>query len=509
MEFLALIAAGMVGRFCSHLGGGGFAWIDSLCRGGHNTIASELGPMLSTNAHFYFPGSDDFTQATARWSSLNAPSVTVVVDVATENDVVETVKYANAHNAPFLTYSTGHGSISSLKAVQGGILIRLTRLNSVSIADDGDTATFGGGVRSKQVTDALWAKGKQTVTGICECVSMLGPGLGGGHGILQGRHGLIADQFVSLKMVLADGSLATIHQKSDLWWAMKGAGHNFGIVTSVTSKIYDIQKEGQWSYQSFIFAHDKVEGVYQAINDNLLKDGTQPVDLIHFSLFLNKPEVDSDHAVVLLFIFREGVEAIEAKYADSFSRIDPIVTTSGKGTYKDISRWVGNTNNSPACQKIGLANTFFSLYLQKYNTTAQRAAFDLFSRVTRENPAFNKSVALFQGYTVQGVQAIPSESTAFPYRDANLLVSVITGYEPAGAKRDAEAHAYGERMRQIWFEGSGQEKVVKVYVNSAFGAEDPQSWYGYEPWRLERLRKLKDKYDPDRRFNFYAPFTKD
>jgi FAD/FMN-containing dehydrogenase len=137
------------------------------------------------------------------------------------------------------------------------------------------------------------------VTGGCECVSLLGPALGGGHGWLQGSHGLVADQFVSLRMVLADGSITTVDSSSDLWWAVKGAGHNFGIVTSVTSKIYDVSNGGVWSYASFIFQHDKVEGVYNAINQNLLKNGTQPVDLINYSFFYNDGLLDPDHVRTL------------------------------------------------------------------------------------------------------------------------------------------------------------------------------------------------------------------
>lgn len=80
----------------------------------------------------------------------------------------------------------------------------MNRLSSIEIAEDGSTAEIGGGTLSKTVTDTLWAAGKQAVTGGCECTSILGLGLGGGHGILQGRHGLISDQFVSMNIVLAD-----------------------------------------------------------------------------------------------------------------------------------------------------------------------------------------------------------------------------------------------------------------------------------------------------------------
>lgn len=122
------------------------------------------------------------------------------------------------------------------------------------------------------------------MTGLCECTSILGPGLGGGHGVLQGHYGLVLDQFVSMNVVLADGSLQTIDENSDLWWAMKGAGHNFGIVTSVTSKIYDIQHR-DWAYQSFTFTGDKIEGLFEAINAHLLKNGTQPVGVVNYGFF--------------------------------------------------------------------------------------------------------------------------------------------------------------------------------------------------------------------------------
>lgn len=171
-----------------------------------------------------------------------------------------------------------------------GIEIDLKQLSSVVVNSDG-TATFGGGTMSKTVTDELWAAGKQTVTGTCECVSLMGPALGGGHGWLQGHHGLVADQFVSMNVVLADGSLTTIDSSSDLFWAMKGAGHNFGIVTSLTSKIYDIQYSN-WAIVTFTFSGTKVDSVYQAANDYLLKNGTQPAGVINWSYWLNIPSVD-------------------------------------------------------------------------------------------------------------------------------------------------------------------------------------------------------------------------
>ncbi|KAJ5629512.1 hypothetical protein N7528_003169 [Penicillium herquei] len=505
MEFIVVAAASLMQGVCNNLSPDhtpGF--IHSLCNRGD--IATDLGAHLSSGANIWVPGSSNFDIATTRWSALDAPNISIVVEVATEDDVAATVKYANANNLPFLAYNGGHGAIETLNAVENGIQIWLNQLDSVSISEDGQTATFGGGVKSKHVTDALWAAGKQTVTGGCECTSLLGPGLGGGHGFLQGWHGLISDQFVSLNMVLANGSQITVDQDSELWWAVKGAGHNFGIVTSVTSKIYDVPDDGLWSYKSYFFTHDKVEELYDAINRYLLKDGKQPVDLINYSFFFNYPDVDPTHPLIAFFILRQGVEAIEEEYAAPFDKLGPVLSMGDKGTYNDLPMWTSNAEDSPPCQKSGLANVRFPVDLQTYNPTTQRLAFDTFSNFTQRFPAFNNSLFLFEGYSLQGVQSIDDESTAFAHREANLLVAPLIIYQPTDKERDAQGMEFGENLRQIVFQGSGQDEMFS-YVNYAFGNEGPEAWYGYEPWRLERLRSLKAKYDPNGRFNFYAPFS--
>jgi FAD/FMN-containing dehydrogenase len=137
------------------------------------------------------------------------------------------------------------------------------------------------------------------VTGTCECVSFLGPALGGGHGWLQGHHGLVSDQFTSMNMVLANGDMVTINSTSDLWWGMQGAGHNFGIVTSVTTKIYDIVQPN-WAIETIIFSGDKVEAIYEAANKHILQNGSQSSDIINWSYWLNDATLDTKQVRPLL-----------------------------------------------------------------------------------------------------------------------------------------------------------------------------------------------------------------
>lgn len=177
---------------------------------------------------------------------------------------------------------------------------------------------------------------------------------------------------------------------------------------------------------------------------------------------------------------------------------------SGSGTLKDLPAWTGNANESPPCQKNGDVNILrFPIDLQSYSIKAQRAAFDKFAKVTSEIPQLNRSMFLFEGYSLQGVKAVPANSTASPFRDDNLLVAPLIIYR-SNPKLDSTAIDFGEDLRQILFQESG-ETELRAYVNYAFGEEQPKNWYGYELWRLKKLKALKDKYDPQRKFSFYAP----
>ncbi|KAI0139092.1 FAD binding domain protein [Hypoxylon sp. NC0597] len=501
MEFIPAAIAWALSSSCQNIPGSN--WFGGLCPRGVD--AGELSSRLSSSAQVYLPGSDGFTTATARWSALDVPGVNVAVLPGIEDDVAEIVKYANERKVPYLAVTGGHGAITTVGKMQNGIEIWMHQLSSVNISSDSNTATIGGGTLSKTVTDVLWASGKQTVTGGCECTSILGPALGGGHGFLQGRHGLTSDQLVALNMVLSDGTTQTVDKNSDLWWAVQGAGHNFGIVTSATLKIYDVQYR-DWAYASFLFTSDNVEDLYDRINKYLLKNGTQPVDVINYSFFFNFPDIDPTKPVIMFYILQEGVTAVDTTYTTPFNELGPIATDAAGGSYTDLPAWTGNANGSPPCQKAGLVNIRFPIDIESYNIAAQRKAYDLFASTTQEIPALNNSLFLFEGYSLQGVKAIPQESTAFPFRGDNLLLSPLIIYAPADLDLDKAAVKLGHDLRQILYEGTGRDEL-HTYVNYAFGDETTENWYGYEQWRQERLLALKNKYDPSRKFSFYGPIA--
>lgn len=119
----------------------------------------------------------------------------------------------------------------------------------------------------------------------------MGPALGGGFGRYQGYFGLVLDNLISMNVVIADGSLITVSAQShpELYWGMRGAGHNFGIVTSFNYKIHD-QPTVSWFVQTLIFTGDKLEGFFGKLNA-LAANGTQPVELVTYAVFTIEPKI--------------------------------------------------------------------------------------------------------------------------------------------------------------------------------------------------------------------------
>jgi FAD/FMN-containing dehydrogenase len=137
----------------------------------------------------------------------------------------------------------------------------------------------------------------------------MGPGLGGGHGRYQGFYGLIIDGLISMNVVLADGSAITISNTShpDLWWAMRGAGHNFGIVTSFHAEIHK-RTVDEWYITEFVFTQDQLESVFEVLNSQQ-QNGGQPKELMNYGVFTWASEfsttevsVGSSHSTSTLMI---------------------------------------------------------------------------------------------------------------------------------------------------------------------------------------------------------------
>ena len=121
---------------------------------------------------------------------------------------------------------------------------------------------------------------------------MVGPALGGGHGVQQGVYGLISDSVINMNVVLANGTAITVSETShaDLWWAMRGAGHNFGIVTSFEMKIYPANIK-TYFHRTYVFRGDMLEPLFEELN-KFHNNGTLTSQMIGaFGVYTMLPDV--------------------------------------------------------------------------------------------------------------------------------------------------------------------------------------------------------------------------
>jgi hypothetical protein len=470
-----------------------------------NTSAlAELRPLLSPEASIFTPCSSEFTGLISRWREYLAPSIAAVVQVATEKDVQQVVRLAGKFNIPFVARAGGHGATESLANAKNAFQIDFRKMNQVKLSADGKTATIAGGATVKQVIDGLAAVGKRAVTGICECVGLTAPILGGGHGWLQGQYGLAADQVVSARLVLPNGELITVSDTSnpDLFWAIRGAGHNFGLVTEWEYRVYDAPTDHQWSYEIFIYSQDKLEALYELANKML---PGQPAEATHWGYIVQVAEIDPDHPILWFAIIYDGPTETAREYAKPLHDIGPIMVQAGEGTLHDLAAVTFQDQDGAGCA-YGLTSLRYPIGLKSYNVAAVRKVYNHIDETFKKVPEIAGSFFLLEGYSTQAVQAVDAASTAFPHREDEILVTSYVQYKP-NASIDPIAQEFGETLRGFLLEASDDPDHLRAYVNYANGDEPLQAVYGWEDWRLKKLRELKKQWDPKNEMKYYVPFV--
>jgi hypothetical protein len=383
----------------------------------------------------------------------------------------------------------------------------MANIRNIEIQPDGKSAWFGGGTYDGQVSRYLWEQGYVTTTGSCDCVSMMGPGLGGGHGRHEGLYGMIIDNVRQLNVVLANGSWIRVNETNhaDLLWAMKGAGHNFGIVTSFEMNLFP-RGPDTWHYHNYIWRGDKLDPVFNALNA-LHSNGSTPVNMaLSTGYFVfNSTVTDKEPVIWWTFAYRGSAEDAEA-LLKPFNAIEHVYEESDDVPYPQIATVQLNGEESASCQRNSGFQITSTVNLQVYNITAERQIYDGFVQRIYENPELAKGAGIVhEGYSTAGVESKNPADSAYPFRSdhhTNLFDVVIA---PGSGLEDA-AWEWAREVADQWNAGQ-PDRLPTAYVNYANGRESVEARYGHEAWRLERLRELKAKYDPDNRFRFYNPIV--
>jgi FAD/FMN-containing dehydrogenase len=425
-----------------------------------------------------------------------------VVRCETPEDVSETVCFAGRSGLRTAIRSGGHcfAGHSSTE----GIVVDVSPMSSVSVS--GDVTTVGAGARLGDLYDALDEHGLTIPAGCGPSVGISGLTLGGGLGILGRKHGLTSDSMLGAQIILADGRLVECdnHRDRELFWALRGAGANFGVVTSLVFKTLPAPAATVFH---LLWPHTNAAGVvdaWQAWAPN------RP-DELAASLLLTAPGHFDRPPVVNLFGAMIGTEPDTTKLLDELvTRVGAYPTSAFRKhmSYRETKRYLAQLGDAMAGDDDRLGEA------SRREPSAEGHPYSKSEFFRRPLPA-QAIAALVEHLAKERVpgqsreldftpwggayNSVSADATAFVHRDELFLLQHRVVVDPGApaAEREAARRWLGQSWGMVHPWGSGG-----VYPN--FPDPELEDWeHAYHGANYDRLVRAKARYDPDGFFSFH------
>ena len=424
-----------------------------------------------------------------------------VVLCETPEDVSEAIRFARRFGLRTAPRSGGHCFAG--RSSTAGIVVDVSPMRSVSVS--GGVATVGAGARLGGVYDALDGHGLAIPAGCGPTVGIAGLALGGGLGILGRRHGLTSDNQLGARVVLADGRIVGCdeHLHPDLFWALRGAGGgNFGVVTSLAFQTVPAP-EATAFHLTWPHAHAA------AVVDAWQHWAPAAPDEMAASLLVVAPADPDRPPVVNAFGAMIGTESDARDLLDTFvarAGVEPDSAFLDHLPYREAKRYLAELGDVMAGvdDRIGDApNPEPSGYTfsksEFFRGPLPRAAVEALVDNLSEGRVVGRSRELDFSPWGGAYNRVPADATAFAHRDGLFLLQHLAVVE-AGATEHGRVVAPGW-LRRSWDLvrpwGSGG-----VYPN--WPDPDLADWArAYHGENLERLVRVKGRYDPDGFFRFH------
>ncbi|KAM0810175.1 putative FAD-binding PCMH-type domain-containing protein [Seiridium cardinale] len=458
-----------------------------------NNVSALFAGHLSPDAGIYYPSDADYAQEiTQRHTLFDDPSYYAAIKPATVEDVQNIVKIANEHNISYLATGGAHGANIGFAKVRNAIDIDLGNFNFTTLDTDTNLLTVGAANSFSDFFDLLYNAGKEIQTGNAPCVNMIGATIGAGVGPLQGLHGLIIDALRSVVIVTASGDAlnASSTENPDLFWAIRGAGANFGIITQATYEVHDATNNGQLINADFAFSGAANGSLWELLN-SWDSDEVYPKEM-GMSIIAGFNHTSGLATMSANVAFFGPYEAAKP-YLDQLVAVGPLLWQNESVGWNVVTNIAGFGNAKNACIR-GSYNNHFMVGVKQTDVAAYTSFFNDFAAWNLNRPWFGGSL-VFQRYNAAAAQALPeSERGAYPWRDIGTLIAFDNVYD--NSSHDDEVNAFFIPEREKLYAASGFDSP-HIYLNYGYGDEGPEAWYGPS---LPRLISLKQQWDPQGKF---------
>jgi FAD/FMN-containing dehydrogenase len=411
-----------------------------------------------------------------------------IARVASAADVVRVVNLARETGAELAVRSGGH-SRAGHGTCEGGIVLDLSGMRAVEVDADARTAWAEPGIVAGDYARATGEHGLATGLGDAPTVGVGGITLSGGVGFLVRKNGLTIDDLLGAEVVTAAGEVLEVDEARDpdLFWALRGGGGNFGVVTRLRFRLHEVD-EAVGGMLMLPASPAVITGLVAAAEE-------APEELSVIASVMKAPpmpfipaELHGSPIVMALMVYAGGAEAGERAIAPIRALATPLADMVRPIRYPEM--YDGPEGPQPAHS----AGT--NMLVDALATGAPEAILEHLGTATAP-------MAAAQLRVLGGAMArVPEDATAFAHRGAKMLVNVAALYQDPAEAPEHEAWASslkgaladGTEAAYVGFLGDDGEEGVKR---------------AYPPATLRRLAEVKRRYDPDNLFRLNANVAPD
>lgn len=427
------------------------------------------------------PESPAYEEARKVYNGMINKHPGMIVKCADVADVIYSVNFGRENNLLVAVRGGGHNG-GGLGICDGGLVIDLSGIKFVLVDAETKTVKVGGGNVWGEVDHATHPFGLAIPAGVVSTTGVGGLTLGGGVGYLSRKYGLTIDNLLEADMVLADGTFVTVndHENSDLFWAIRGGGGNFGIVTSFTFQAHPVNNVYAGPTLWPIEKTEEIMNWY----DEFIENAPDELNGFITTMVIPGPpfpaELHNKHFCGIVWCYVGDLDKAEEIFKPILAK-DPVFAHVGKMPY-------------PAVQT--LFDGLFPPGLQWY----WRADFfnELTPEVSAQHLVFGSKIptplSQMHLYPISGAAGrVAKDETAWAYRDAKYA-GVIVGVDPDPENADKITQWCKDYWEAIHPYSSGG-----AYLNFIMNEGQDRIRASYKD-NYYRLTEIKMKYDPN---NFF------
>jgi FAD/FMN-containing dehydrogenase len=439
------------------------------------------------------PTDPSYDDARSLWNGAIDRRPAYIARCVCADDVVAALGFARASGLEIAVRGGGHSS-SGASSIDDGLVIDLSPMRTVRVDPNTQRAWCAGGATMADLDAATQQHGLAVTGGTISHTGVGGLALGGGYGWLTHAAGLLIDNIVSAQVVLADGAVvrADSDEHPDLWWALRGGGGNFGVVTEFEFALHQVGPQVQVA-QLFWGLDDAASAMRHArdLCDGLPRDAGA---LIAASTAPPAPFVPAEHhlasGVTLLLAGFGSDEEHRARVAGLAERQPPLFQWARPMPYTELQQTIDDAG------PWGMQAYSKGLYLDELSDAAIEV-------IVAHLPAKQSPMSVIPIFPLGGAYAdVADDSTALAgSRSARYNVS-IDAIAPDADQMDAD-RAWA---RALWTALQPHASRTGSYINFMAEYDEARTRSAYGP-KYARLARIKAAYDPENVFHNNANIT--